>query len=295
VPSHRFGGRLGVVLVTPELLACSRVEADGELAALVPGKHVELVAHQGGRGIAAADGGLPFLGQFRGPGFGGGEPVGFAIPVAIVKRVVPELIKGSQYKYAYLGLQGSTITPELATALGLETNKLGAYVTSVIPGSPAEKGGVKGGSETVTTPDGAELQKGGDIITAIEDQPVHSMEDLLTYMVTKATPGQTVSLTVLRDGAEQKLNVTLGERPAQAPTASAQPDKSGKINARAAISIAEGAAKDKGLTGDITEKVATPDQADGKDVWVVELSTANQTATVTVDAVTGDVVSVDVK
>ncbi len=53
--------------------------------------------------------------------------------------------------------------------------------------------------------------------------------------------------------------------------------------------------KDKGLTGDITEKVATPDQADGKDVWVVELSTANQTATVTVDAVTGDVVSVDVK
>ena len=229
-------------------------------------------------------------------GTGSNSGVGFAIPVSIVKRVVPELIKGSQYKYAYLGLQGSTITPELATALGLETNKLGAYVTSVIPGSPAEQGGVKGGSETVTTPDGAELQKGGDIITAIEDQPVHSMEDLLAYMVTKATPGQTVAVTVLRDGAEQKLNVTLGERPTQAPTAGASEQQGipGKINARAAITIAEGAAKDKGLTGDITEKVATPDQADGKDVWVVELSTANQTATVTVDAVTGDVVSVDV-
>ena len=79
---------------------------------------------------------------------------------------------------------------------------------------------MKGGSETVTTPDGAELQKGGDIITAIEDQPVHSMEDLLAYMVTKATPGQTVTLTVLRDGAEQKVSVTLGERPTQ-PVATA--------------------------------------------------------------------------
>jgi len=226
---------------------------------------------------------------------GSNSGVGFAIPVSIVKRVVPELVKGSQYSYAYLGLQGNTITPELASALALENNKLGVYVSSVVPGGPAEKGGVKGGSETITTTEGAELQKGGDIVTAINDQPVHRFEDLVSYLVTKAAPGQTVTLTVLRGGAEQKLSVELGQRPAQPVASAEEQGKPGQINARAAISIAEDAAKEKGLTGEITEKVATPDQADGKDVWVVELSTANQKATVTVDADSGDVISVDVK
>ena len=165
---------------------------------------------------------------------------------------------------------------------------------SVVPGGPAEKGGVKGGSETITTADGAELQKGGDIVTAIDDQPVHRFEDLVSFLVTKAAPGQTVTLTVLRDGAEQKVSVELGQRPAQ-PVASEQQGKPGQINARAAISIAEDAAKEAGMTGEITEKVATPDQADGKDVWVVELSTATQKATVTVDADSGDVINVDVQ
>ena len=87
----------------------------------------------------------------------------------------------------------------------------------------------------------------------------------------------------------------MSARPSRLRLQQQQQGKPGQINARAAITIAEGAAKDKGLTGDITEKVATPDQADGKDVWVVELSTANQQATVTVDADSGDVVSVDVK
>jgi 2-alkenal reductase len=220
--------------------------------------------------------------------------VGFAIPASIVKRVVPELIKDGKFDYAYLGLQGNTISPELADALGLDTNKLGVYVSSVVPGGPAEKGGVKGGNETVTVEGGAELQKGGDIVTAINDQPVRRFEDLVSYLVTRAAPGQTVTLTVVRDGAEQELGVELGERPAQ-PVVSQEEGNPGQINARAAIAVAEDAAKEAGLTGEITEKVATPDQADGKDVWVVELSTADQTATVTVDADSGEVINVDVQ
>jgi membrane-associated protease RseP (regulator of RpoE activity) len=168
------------------------------------------------------------------------------------------------------------------------------YVSSVVPGGPAEKGGVQGGSETISTDDGAELQKGGDIVTAIDDQPVRRFEDLVGYLVTRAAPGQTVTLTVIRSGAEQKLSVELGERPAQ-PIASEQEGEPGQINARAAISIAEDAAKEAGMTGEVTEKVATPDQADGKDVWVVELSTDTQKATVTVDADSGEVINVDVQ
>jgi serine protease Do len=220
--------------------------------------------------------------------------VGFAIPVSIVKRVVPALIAGGKFDYAYLGLQGNTITPELADALDLESNKLGVYVSSVVPGGPAEVGGVQGGDETVTTGDGAELQKGGDIVTAIDDQPVRRFEDLVSYLVTKAAPGQSVTLTVLRDGTEQQLSVQLSVRPAQPLVARGEGD-SGQINARAAIAIAEDAAKEAGLTGDISEKVATPDTVDGTDVWVVELATADQKAIVTVDADSGEVVSVEVE
>jgi 2-alkenal reductase len=204
------------------------------------------------------------------------------------------LINDGKYDYAYLGLQGNTISSDLADALELEANRLGVYVSSVVPGGPAEQAGVQGGDETITTEDGAELQKGGDIVTAIDDQPVRRFEDLVSYLVTKAAPGQTVTLTLLRDGSEQQVSVELGARPSQ-PVVTAEQGAEGRINARAAIAIAEDAAKEAGLTGEITEKVATPDQVDGADVWVVELTTADKTATVTINADSGEVVDVVVE
>ena len=221
--------------------------------------------------------------------------VGYSIPVSIVKRVVPELIKDGKFEYAYLGLAGNTITPDLAEQLGLKDNDLGVYVSEVIPGGPAEKGGVEGGSETVTAEDGREFQKGGDIVKAIDGQEVRSFEDLVSFLVTQASPGQEVTLSVERNGALQDLKVTLGERPAQ-PVVSAQEGQPGEINARAAIAIAQQAVEEEGsLSGDIQEKVATPDERDGKSVWVVELSTDNQKATVIVDADSGDVLDITVE
>ncbi len=112
--------------------------------------------------------------------------------------------------------------------------------------------------------------------------------------MTKAAPGQTVTLTVERDGEEIKVDVTLGERPTQ-PVASAEGGgEDGKINARAAIAIAEDAVRNE-LTGEITEKVATPEERDGQSVWVVELSTATQTATVVIDAQSGEVIELTIK
>ncbi|HHY54579.1 MAG TPA: trypsin-like serine protease [Chloroflexi bacterium] len=218
--------------------------------------------------------------------------VGFTIPVSIVKRVVPALIQDGAYKYAYLGLEGSTISARLAEALDLPDNTLGVYVSSVVPGGPSEKGGVQGGNRTVTLADGTELRQGGDIVTAIDNMPVVRFEDLVSYLVTKAEPGQTVTLTLLRDGKEIKVDVTLGERPTQ--TVAAQRSENGRINARAAIAIAEDAVRSD-LTGEITEKVATPEQRDGQDVWVVELNTATQTATVVIDAQSGDVLDVTIQ
>lgn len=219
--------------------------------------------------------------------------VGFTIPVSIVKRVVPALIEDGAYKYAYLGLEGSTISAQLSEALELPDNTLGVYVSAVVPGGPSEKGGVEGGDRTVTTANGLEVRQGGDIVTAIDDMPVVRFEDLVSYLVTRAEPGKTVTLTIQRGGEEVKVDVTLGERPTQSVVATER-GENGSINARAAIAIAEDAVRND-LTGEITEKVATPDARDGQDVWVVELSTATQTATVVVDSQSGDVLDVTIE
>ncbi len=218
--------------------------------------------------------------------------VGFVIPVSIVKRVAPALIEEGAFKYAYLGLEGSTISADLAEALGLPDNTLGVYVSGVVPNGPSARAGLRGGSRTVTRPGGGEVRAGGDIVKAIDDMPVLRFEDLVSYLVTKAAPGQTVTLTVERDGEEITLDVTLGERPSQ--VASTVPAQDGRLNARAAIAVAEQEVSDQ-LDGAIVEKMATPDEREGRDVWVVELLTEDQTATVVVDAETGEVLDVTIE
>ncbi len=217
--------------------------------------------------------------------------VGFAIPISIVERVVPALIKEGRYHYAYLGIAGGSITPELAEALDLPENTLGAYVQTVTPNGPADKAGVKGGSRTVRV-EGTELQAGGDIITAIDGNPIRQFNDLVSFLVTRAEPGQKVKLTVLRDGKEKELEVILGERPKEEPAIR----RTGGISARAAISIARDEVTKRGLLkGRITETVATLEEQNGRRVWVVELGDGQQTARVVVDAESGEVMEVTVK
>jgi len=223
----------------------------------------------------------------------GSSGIGFAIPVSIVQRVVPALIKNGEYHYAYLGIRGQSVTPELAEALDLPDNVLGAYVDEVMPGGPADKGGVKGGAEVVDE-NGIQLHKGGDIIIAIDGQPVRQFNDLVSYLVTKAAPGQEVTLTVVRDGKKKDLKVTLGERPRQPEQAPSE--TAGNITPKAAIAIARDAVEEQGLLkGKITETTAMPGTYKGKDVWIVDLSDGKQTAEVTVDAVTGEVLATEVK
>ena len=220
--------------------------------------------------------------------------VGFAIPVSIVRRVVPALIEEGRYAYAYMGMQGSSINPFLAEALELPMNRLGVYVATVVPGGPSEAAGMQGGTETVTDENGFEFQRGGDIIIAIDGLEVRRFEDLVSYLVIQASPGQEVVLTVVRGDETLEVPVTLGERPSTPATPSAiAPDADG-INAREAIELATEAAEAEGLlTGDITERIATPDEVDGLSVWVVELVTENETIVVTIDEASGEVLSLE--
>ena len=146
-----------------------------------------------------------------------GEPVnsgiGFAISVNIVKRVVPSLISDGKYEYPYLGISTVDVFDQMPldeiTKLGL-TQFTGAYVTSVTPDSPASKAGV---IPSKSSTDMAEVQSGGDLIIAIDEQPVLRFDDLISYLYTRKSTGDTVVITVLRGTEKVKLNLTLGTRP----------------------------------------------------------------------------------
>jgi serine protease Do len=150
--------------------------------------------------------------------------VGFAIPVNIVQRVAPALIQDGSYPHAYLGVSGRTYSPAWAEVLGLSTETRGAYILDVIRGGPSEAAGLRAGTtETkillgVSTNGLEYLRSGGDLVTSIDSQPVTTFDDLLMYLESFKSPGDRVSLTVLRSGDEQKtITVVLGRRPSRVP------------------------------------------------------------------------------
>jgi serine protease Do len=138
--------------------------------------------------------------------------VGFAIPVNIVKQVVPVLIEEGEYAYAWLGIVGTELVRETAVEMNLAPEQRGALVIEVTEGSPAEDAGMQGSTETVKL-DGADVQIGGDVIIAIDDAPVRSIDELIVYLVKETQPGDEVTLTVLRNGRERNIDVTLAGRP----------------------------------------------------------------------------------
>ncbi len=129
------------------------------------------------------------------PGLTGAVSIGFAIPAPDVTSVVEQLLAGGDVRHAYLGIQLAPITPQIAERFGLETAD-GVLVVAVVPGSPAATAGLAP----------------GDVITSFDGQPVREDSDLLGAL-RRAQPGQTVTLTVLRDGQPRETRVTLTDRP----------------------------------------------------------------------------------
>ena len=143
---------------------------------------------------------------------GSSAGIGFAIPVNIVKRVAPALIKDGQYNYAWLGVTGTSLTLDLNEAMNLSPDQRGALVINVASGSPSEKAGVQAGQRDATI-NGDQVTVGGDVIIAVDKQPVTGMDDVIDYLFTSKQPGDKITLTVLRDGQQKDIVVTLGERP----------------------------------------------------------------------------------
>src|SRR5215212_6377479 len=145
---------------------------------------------------------------------GGGEGVGFAVPVDVARRALDQLRGGGKVEYAYLGVETVAIYPQLKERFDLPVAK-GAWVQSVVPGGPAEQAGLKGGSgETVFQV--RTFRDGGDVITKIDGRPVDDPDDLSTA-VALLDPGTTVPVEAWHDGKREELELKLGSRPLQQP------------------------------------------------------------------------------
>ncbi len=140
--------------------------------------------------------------------------IGYAIPSEIVQKVIPSLISSGHYDHPYLGISGTTLTLDLANAMKLSSDQRGALVEQIVPNGPADKAGLQGSNQQVTI-NGLNVPVGGDVITAIDGQPVKTMDDVIAYLTDHTEVGQKVTLTILRNGKEMSLDVTLQARPSQ--------------------------------------------------------------------------------
>jgi len=137
----------------------------------------------------------------------GGQGIGFAVPINMVKAVLTQLKDKGVVTRGWIGVSVQVLTPELAKSFGLKEPN-GALVSSVAPGDPAEKGGVKP----------------GDIIVSFDGKAVKELNDL-PKIVAATTPGKTIKMKVIREGAQKTLSLTVGKKDDKKPHARSAPAK----------------------------------------------------------------------
>ena len=135
---------------------------------------------------------------------GGSVGIGFAIPAEDAAPIVQKLISGEAIERGYLGVQIQPVTEDFADALGLK-EKRGEFIQSVQPGEPADKAGLKS----------------GDVVLKVNDKNV-TPEQTLSYIVANIPPGASVPVEFVRDGKQQRINVTVGKRPSDEELAAQQ-------------------------------------------------------------------------
>ena len=136
--------------------------------------------------------------------------IGYAISINIVKRVVPYLISEGKYDYPLMGISSSST--DLTLSQWQQVSNLvtsGIYVMSVTPGGPADQAGLVGGSQATQIQG---FYSGGDVIIAVDGIPVKVYGDLIGYIFKNKSPGDVITLTILRNDKQQEVNLTLGSR-----------------------------------------------------------------------------------
>ncbi len=144
-------------------------------------------------------------------GSDGNVGIGFAVPINTAKTVAQQLIDNGSAQHAYIGIKGTDLTPQIASALHLDVQE-GALVQSVEKGSPAEQAGLQAGNTKVGI-DGQHVAADGDVITEADGQKITGMDDLIA-VINNHQPGDSIDLQVDRGGQTHTITIKLGERPA---------------------------------------------------------------------------------
>jgi S1-C subfamily serine protease len=138
---------------------------------------------------------------------GGSVGLGFAVPIDTIKPIAKSVIDGGAPEQAWLGITGRDLTPAMAKALDLGDRR-GVVIAEVSKDSPAAEAELKG----ATNPEG-DVPRGGDLIVSINGQPVRDMADVSRAVASRSV-GESITVTVLRDGEEKTVTVRLEDRPA---------------------------------------------------------------------------------
>jgi 2-alkenal reductase len=142
---------------------------------------------------------------------GGGEGVGFAVPVDMAKRSLRLLRTQGHVDYAYLGVSTQDLYPQLARRLGFGVRD-GALVASVDSGGPADDAGLAAGKDKIEFEGQKDVPSGGDAIVGVDGKRIHHSADL-TNVIALKSPGDKITLNLVRGKTRHDLTVTLGKRP----------------------------------------------------------------------------------
>ena len=164
--------------------------------------------------LIGADGKVVGIDQQINTTSGGNEGVGFAVPINLVKRSIDQLRANGKVEYAYIGVKSQPLYPQLADKLGIDA-PTGSLISSVVPGGPADEAGLQGksqGADSQIEFQGRKVAVGGDVIVAVDGQKLVAENDL-SRLIATYDPGEKVTLTIIRDGKQMDVDVTLGARP----------------------------------------------------------------------------------
>lgn len=139
--------------------------------------------------------------------------IAFAVPVNTAKRFLPDMLAGKTVSHPWLGIAGEDLTAGLANELQLSVQS-GVYVTSVEQGSPADQAGLRGATGSGSQSGGSQsVPPGGDVIVAVDGHQMTSIDQLAGYIDAQKKAGDSVNLSVVRDGKSISLQATLAEWP----------------------------------------------------------------------------------
>ncbi|MDX6495481.1 MAG: hypothetical protein QOE17_1467 [Gaiellales bacterium] len=141
---------------------------------------------------------------------GGGEGVGFAVPIDLAERAMKQLVETGHVAYGWLGVRLGTITPAVADQFNLSVTQ-GALIEEITPGGPAQQAGLVVGDKVEHFQDSS-LRPSGDVIVSVDGVAVISSDQFVRLVATR-DPGEVLHLKVARDGHTRMVDVTLGTRP----------------------------------------------------------------------------------